>query len=84
MAAAGDTEVMPDTTVYNVLISCHKRPAQAEQVLYRMGRRDVVSYSHVINIHSKMGGVKSATRAQALLDEMQREDVAPNAHAFNR
>lgn len=83
MAAAGDAELMPDTTVYNVLINCHKRPAQAEKVLYRMGRRDVVSYSNVIHIHSKAGGVDSAARAQALLDEMQQEDVQPNAHTFN-
>jgi pentatricopeptide repeat protein len=49
-----------------------------------MGKRDVVSYSSVINVYSKMGGVDAAKRAQALLDEMQKEDVEPNAHTFNR
>ena len=82
---AGNTDLKPDTTVYNVLINCHKNSAvRAEKVLYRMGKRDVVSYSSVMNVYSKMGGVDAAKRAQALLDEMQREDVEPNAHAFNR
>lgn len=80
-----DPELKPDTTVYNVLINCHKNSAaRAEKVLYRMGKRDVVSYSSVINIHSKVGGIKAAKRAQALLDEMQNEDVLPNAYTFNR
>jgi len=84
MSQSGDSDLKPDTTVYNVLINCHKNSAaRAEKVLYRMGKRDVVSYSSVINVYSKMGGVKAATRAQALLDEMQKEDVKPNAHTFN-
>ncbi|KAL9191041.1 hypothetical protein ACHAXT_000747 [Thalassiosira profunda] len=74
----------PDTQVFNVLINCHKNSAaRAEKVLYRMGERDVVSYSSVMHIHSTTGGVKAAKRAQELLDEMQKEDVEPNAHAFN-
>ncbi|KAL7553715.1 hypothetical protein ACHAWF_017036 [Thalassiosira exigua] len=81
---AGDSDLAPDTGVYNTLINCHKRSAErAEKVLYRMGKRDVVSYSSVINVYSKMGGVKAAKRAQALLDQMQEEDVEPNAHTFN-
>ena len=83
--AKSNPELKPDTTVYNVLINCHKNSAaRAEKVLYRMGKRDVVSYSSVINIHSKVGGIKAAKRAQELLDEMQNEDVAPNAYTFNR
>ena len=83
--AKSNPELKPDTTVYNVLINCHKNSAsRAEKVLYRMGKRDVVSYSSVINIHSKVGGIKAAKRAQALLDEMQNEDVLPNAYTFNR
>lgn len=84
MHRAGDADLKPDTTVYNTLIQCHKNSAaRAEKVLYRMGKRDVVSYSSVMNIHAKKGGVKAAKRAQELLNEMQREDVEPNAHAFN-
>jgi len=84
MSKAGNSEMKPDTTVYNVLINCHKNSAaRAEKVLYRMGKRDVVSYSSVINVYSKMGGVKAAKRAQALLDEMQKDNVKPNAHTFN-
>ncbi|KAL7542284.1 hypothetical protein ACHAXR_013211 [Thalassiosira sp. AJA248-18] len=82
---AGDADLKPDTTVYNVLINCHKNSAsRAEKVLYRMGKRDVVSYSNVINAYSNMGGFKAAKRAQELLDEMQKDDgVEPNAFAFN-
>jgi len=84
ISQAGNSDLKPDTTVYNVLINCHKNSAaRAEKVLYRMGKRDVVSYSNVINVYSKMGGVKAATRAQALLDEMQKEQINPNAHTFN-
>jgi hypothetical protein len=89
MALAGNADLLPDTTVYNVLINCHKNSAsRAEKVLYRMGKRsverDVVSYSSVIKVYSTMGGVQAARRAQALLDEMKKESVEPNAHTFNR
>jgi len=85
MANDGYPELQPDTTVYNVLINCHKNSAaRAEKVLYRMGKRDVVSYSSVINIHSKSnGGIKAAKRAQKLLDEMQNEQIVPNAYTYN-
>lgn len=88
-ALSGNADLLPDTTVYNVLINCHKNSAsQAEKVLYRMGKRsierDVVSYSSVINVYSKMGGIQAARRAQALLDEMQDDSIEPNAHTFSR
>jgi len=85
MANDGYPELLPDTTVYNVLINCHKNSAaRAEKVLYRMGKRDVVSYSSVINIHSKSnGGIKAAKRAQELLDEMQHEQIIPNSYTYN-
>ncbi|KAL3784893.1 hypothetical protein HJC23_012496 [Cyclotella cryptica] len=80
----GNEDLQPDTTVYNVLINCHKNSAtRAEKILYKMGERDVVSYSSVINAYSKMGGVEAARKAQALLDEMQKHDVMPNAQVFN-
>lgn len=42
----GNEDLQPDTTVYNVLINCHKNSAtRAEKILYKMGNRDVVSYS---------------------------------------
>jgi len=81
---AGDTDMKPDTTVYNILINCHKSSAtRAEKILYKMGKRDVVSYTSVINAYSKTGGEHAAKRAQSLLDEMQNEDVEPNAQTFN-
>ena len=85
MANDGCPELRPDTTVYNVLINCHKNSAaRAEKVLYRMGKRDVVSYSSVINIHSKSnGGIRAAKRAQELLDEMQHEQIVPNSYTYN-
>jgi len=82
---AGNKDLEPDTTVYNVLINCHKNSSakKAEQVLYRMGKRDVVSYSSVITAYSQKGGIEAAKRAQALLEEMKKEDVEPNAQTFN-
>eukprot|EP00985_Skeletonema_marinoi_P013224 scaffold6528_cov211-Skeletonema_marinoi.AAC.12 len=81
---AGDTDMKPDTTVYNILINCHKSSAtRAEKVLYKMGKRDVVSYTTVINAYSTQGGENAAKRAQSLLDEMQNDDVEPNAQTFN-
>ena len=89
LAHAGNADLLPDTTVYNVLINCHKNSAsRAEKVLYRMGKRsidrDVVSYSSVIKVYSTVGGVQAARRAQALLDEMQDDSIEPNAQTFNR
>ena len=84
MFKAGDADMKPDTTVYNILINCHKSSAtRAEKILYKMGKRDVVSYTSVINAYSSMGGENAAKRAQSLLDEMQKDDVEPNAQTFN-
>lgn len=81
---AGETDMKPDTTVYNILINCHKSSAtRAEKILYKMGKRDVVSYTSVINAYSTQGGEKAAKRAQSLLDEMQKNDVEPNVQTFN-
>lgn len=84
MYKAGDEDMKPDTTVYNILINCHKSSAsRAEKVLYKMGKRDVVSYTSVINAYSNEGGLNAAKRAQSLLDEMQKDAVEPNAQTFN-
>eukprot|EP00986_Skeletonema_menzelii_P016391 scaffold14433_cov156-Skeletonema_menzelii.AAC.2 len=82
--SAGDKEMKHDTTTYNILINCHKSSAtRAEKVLYKMGKRDVVSYTSVINAYSTQGGENAAKRAQSLLDEMQNDSVEPNAQTFN-
>ena len=84
MYKAGNEEMKPDTTTYNILINCHKSSAtRAEKILYKMGKRDVVSYTSVINAYSTQGGEKAAKRAQSLLDEMQNDAVEPNAQTFN-
>ncbi len=81
---AGEIDMKPDTTVYNILINCHKSSAtRAEKILYKMGKRDVVSYTSVINAYSTQGGETAAKRAQSLLDEMQKNDVEPNVQTFN-
>ena len=84
MYKAGNSDMKPDTKVYNILINSHKSSAtRAEKVLYKMGKRDVVSYTSVINAYSNMGGENAAKRAQSLLDEMQKDAVEPNAQTFN-
>ena len=62
LALAGNADLLPDTTVYNVLINCHKNLAlQAKKVLYKMGKcsveHDVITYSSVIKVYSTMGKV---------------------------
>jgi len=84
MHKAGNSDLKPDTYVFNALIQCHKSSAtRAEKVLYKMGKRDVVSYSSVINAYSQQGGIEAAKRAQFLLEEMEKEDVEPNALTYN-
>ena len=84
MYKAGNSDMKPDTKVYNILINSHKSSAtRAEKILYKMGKRDVVSYTSVINAYSNMGGENAAKRAQSLLDEMQKDAVEPNAQTFN-
>jgi pentatricopeptide repeat protein len=81
---AGNEDLKPDTTIYNILIRCHKSSVtRQEKILYKMGKRDVVSYSTVIQSYSQLGGKQAAHKAQQLLDEACKDGLKPNAQLFN-